>query len=89
MWLVMTLFAVAFFSTTTWMWYMAVHRFLRLRHGEMRMRLWCCLQDGRTALMLAAVMGRDAVVNTLLDKGADMSDTDKVRSPLIQKNSHR
>lgn len=85
MWLVMklmvTLFTVASFST--WMWYLAVHRFLRLRHGEMRM--WCCLQDGETALMLAAIHGRDGVVKTLLDKGADTSDTNKVRLPLIKK----
>ena len=89
MWLVMklmvTLFTVPFFST--WMWYLAVHRFLRLGHGEMRM--WCCLQDGQTALMLAAFYGHDAVVKTFLDKGADTSDTDKVRFPLVPKNSYR
>ena len=83
--LIVKLFTVAFFSA--WMWYLAVHRFLRLRHSEMTM--WCCLQNGQTALMLAVFSGHDAVVKTLLDKGADTSDTDKVRFPLIQKNSHR
>ncbi len=38
-------------------------------------------QDGETALHEAASNGRVDVVNVLLDRGADISATDKVRHP--------
>ena len=52
--------------------------------GGMRVRLRCCLQDGTTALMLAALSGHAPVAELLLDNGADISDTDEVRFSCIE-----
>ncbi len=40
----------------------------------------CCLQDGSTALHVAAREGHDALIPLLLQAGADANATDKVIS---------
>ena len=51
---------------------------------EMRVRPWCCLQDGTTILMEAALRGHAPVAELLLDNGADINDTDEVRFSCIE-----
>jgi ankyrin repeat protein len=46
-----------------------------------RLPLWLLLQEGRTALMIAGREGHAAVIQLLVDAGADLNVEDKVSMP--------